>query len=292
MIPDLLSTHSIYGHPIMHMYTRTVYGAAAQTAANRNLTYIPPDHSTLNEKFSIQELAVLEAGEGHSITHFVIGNNGHRAAVGADGFAYTSANNHQPTDAACYGHLPFIIRPITDDLTIAERANYALRRQETHGGVDYFVYYAKKLDVSGATVILNKTNIDAGISTTVPFEPTTDNLNPTPLEPTAGTNIIESSGEFVSASSAVTILFDANDATELRNAALIIHGSEEYALISEIGFLTSVEHVVTEGAVTYTELVQASIAIFVSCYYQMVMQTNGFEFIADAGITEPLLIIG
>jgi 5-oxopent-3-ene-1,2,5-tricarboxylate decarboxylase/2-hydroxyhepta-2,4-diene-1,7-dioate isomerase len=46
------------------------------------------------------------------------------------------------------------MRPLTSDLSASERANYALRREETHNGTVYACYYLRRLDLSSVTPTL------------------------------------------------------------------------------------------------------------------------------------------
>lgn len=277
----------------MEQISRTVYGAAVQTAINMGIPYAPSQYASLNTLFGIATAATPDANTNYETKFLVIGNGGHYSVAGADGFPQMASYNHQPTDAGCYNHLPFVLRPIDADLTIAERAKYALRREETHGGLQYYAYYAKRLDYTANVVSMKKTTLDP--ASTVDFVPTNTNLNPTPPETLLGSvNLIQSSNEYVSGSSVITIEFTATDAAELRNVSQIIYGDEDHAVISEIGLVTGIDKVVTGalngGTVDYNEVIYAQIVVFIACYYNMVMQTDGFTTVADTGITEPLLI--
>lgn len=277
----------------MEQISRTVYGAAVQTALNLGITLTPAQYSMLNTLFAISAAATPDANTTYETKFMVIGNGGHYSITGADGFPTMAAYNHQPTDAACYNHLPFILRPVDADLSVADRAKYALRRAETHGGLDYYAYYAKRLDYSANTVNMKKTTLDP--ESTVDFVPTNTNLNPTPPEELLNSvNLIQSANEYVSGSSVITIVFSATDAAELRNVSQIIYGDENHAVISEIGLVTGIDKVVTGplngGTVDYNEVIYAQVALFIACYYNLVMQTDGFTTVADTGITEPLLI--
>lgn len=282
----------------MSTITRTIFGAGINSALQSGIAYVPQEKSTLNEKFSIATNEGPGPDDYYRTNYIVIGNRGHRSVTGADGIPYTTANQHKATDAACFGHIPFVLREISDDLSPTERERYALRRQEEHNGRQYFAYYAKRLNLSSATVNMQETSIgDDGTQTTQPFVPTNANLNPVPLSDTEQeSNVITASGNYVSASVPVTINFNAQDATELRNVARIIYGSEDYAIISEMAWVAGVERTVTgpgpgSSNINYRELVGAQVTTFVTTYYQLNMQNNGFTFTADVGVTEPLFAI-
>lgn len=279
---------------VTRIVTRTVYGAGMQTAQYMGKPYQVQENSTLNEKFGIQVNNLPSNDERHAVRYFCIGAGGHRVVTGADGVAYTTPNHHEAVDAACFKHMPFVLRETTDDLSQEQRAKYALRREETHNGRSYFAYYGKRLDLDTVEVNLQKTTVDGSNQTSEPFVPTASNLNPQPLSETADEdNVIEASGEYVSGSAVVTIDFNAADAEELRRVAQILYGDENYAVISEIALVGGVDRVVTgpgpgNNQINYTEVLAAQITTFIACYYQLNMQNNGFTFTADIGITEPL----
>lgn len=282
----------------MRNVTRTVYGAAMQTAMYIGKPYQVQASSTLNEKFGIQVNALPGNTDRHAVRYFCIGNGGHRAITGAEGLSYTTPNHHEATDATCFNHLPFVLREVTDDLSVEQRSKYALRREEQHNGRAYFAYYGKRLLLDSVEVNLQKTTVDGNNQTSEPFVPTSSNLNPEPMSGTdQETNVIEASGEYVSGSAVVTIDFSAGDAEELRNVALILYGDEKYAVISEMALVGGVDRVVTgpgpgNNTINYNEVIACQVTTFIASYYQLDMQNNGFTFTADVGVTEPLYAIG
>tara|TARA_B100000700_G_scaffold208593_1_gene229309 strand:- start:58971 stop:59828 length:858 start_codon:yes stop_codon:yes gene_type:complete len=278
----------------MRIVTRTVYGAAMSTAQYLRLPYTPKESSTLNEKFGIAANELPGEEDLYGVRYFAIGDGGHSAVTGADGKPYISPNNHAATDAACFNHVPFVLREISDDLTVEERKKYGLRKKETHGGREYFAYYLKRLDVENVRINMQKTVATDGSQTTQPFTPTSANLNPQPMSETdLESNVIQSSGEYVAANAVVTIDFNAADAEELRNVARIIYGAEHHAIISEIALVGAVDRTTTgpgpgNQTIQYREAIGTQVVTHITSYYQMNMQNNGFTFTADVGGTEPL----
>lgn len=281
----------------MRIITRTVFGAAMQTAQYLGKSYQVQENSTLNEKFGVQANTLPANDERHAVKFFCIGNGGHRAVTGADGLSYTTPNNHAATDAACFNHIPFVLREIANDLSIEQRAQYGLRRVETHNGRQYIAYYAKRLVLDNVNVNLQKTTVEGSNQTTNPFVPTSANLSPTPLGDDLGdSEVVTASGEYVSGSAVVTINFNSADADELREVARVLYGDEKYAVISEIALVGGVDRTVTGSAagssnINYLEVIAAQVTTFIATYYQLNMQNNGFTFTADVGIAEPLFVV-
>ena len=278
----------------METYRRTVYGAALQTAQVLGLPVDIPANTTLNEKLSIQSGAALGVNEVPRMQYISIGIGGHRGATGADGIALVESIQHSATDASSYKMLPFVMRPAASDLSAAEMERYALRRIETHNGVEYAVYYLRRIDMNGVIVELKKKTILNGIETVSDFVPNASNLSPVPPVTNPGSNTVD--GTYVYATAKVKIDLDTFDATEILNAASVLYGDENYAFISEIGFVTAVDRVVqTQGAGGTTfnmnEVIAAQIFCHVSAMQPMVNQRDGFTATYDVGIAEPLMVL-
>jgi hypothetical protein len=275
----------------MRIITRTVWGASLQTALLLGLSYETDENSTLNQKFNIRPELKLEGRLPH-VNYLCIGNGGHRMIAGADGIPYTSPINHRASDAALYNHLPFVVRPINEDLTIEQRERYALRRIETIRGEQYIVYYLKRMNLSNIATFLEHTVVEEGVLKKTPFNATNENLNPTPPDlPHAG--VITTDGSYLTSSAILTIQFEEFDVNELVNAALILYENEQYAAISEIGLCSGVDTVVnaseSAGAFNYREAIEVQIATHITGYYPVGYTNRGFELQIEAGATEPML---
>jgi hypothetical protein len=278
----------------MEPYRRTVYGAALQTSQVLGLPYVLPANTTLNEKLLIQESAVLNPNETPRMRYITIGIGGHRNSTGVDGIDLIESIQHSAADASSYRMLPFVMRALDNDLTAVEAVRYGLRRVESHGGLDYAVYYARRIDLSAVTIQLKKKTILNGTETISDFVPTASVLKPVPPVTSPGSNTVD--GEYVYATAQVRIVLDTFDATEILSAANILYGSERYAFISEFAFVTGVERVVQAAGANgstfnMNEIIGAQIFCHVSAMQPMFNQRDGFEATYDVGIAEPMMLI-
>jgi hypothetical protein len=275
----------------MRIVTRTLQGSACQTALLLGLPYALAENSTLNEKFNIESDATLN-NVVPWVQYFCIGDHGHRVITGADGIPYTSPINHRASDAALFNHLPFLLREADDDLTIDQRAPYALRKTILVNNVSYIAYYLKRIDVSRVAIELQHTSVVDGVATRTPFEYNNSNLNPTHPE-LPNTGVITTDGNYLTSSAIITVFLDEKDVEELVNVALILYGTEQRALISEIGLCSGIDRVVTvqgpTGPFNYREAIGVQIATHITGYYPVGYTNKGFELQIEAGATEPLL---
>jgi len=276
--------------------TRTVYGSRLQTLQYLGLPYTHWENTTLNEKFGIHA-GVIPANQAvPRARYFAIGNKGHRNQAGVDGQPYTSPIKHSATDAALYGHLPFVLRRATDDLDATQRARYGLRTFVSVGGVQYVAYYLRRLvftDVVPQALINTKKD---GVTTSVPFIPDGSNLNPSaPTIPNTG--VVTTDGTTVSVSTVLNMSFTENDVAEFMEAVKILYDNPYYGVISEIALVAGVDQTVPllqpggGSAGSYSEVLGATVTSFVSDNFPVAFANKGFDFNLDMGASEPLFVL-
>jgi hypothetical protein len=270
----------------------TIFASYLQTCNHMDVPFQVKEKSTLNEKLNIQATATLQPGEKPGLRYLVIGNGGHRAVSGANGFPLIDGIDHQADHAALYNQIPFVLRPLTDDLSPDMRANYALRTQITVEGINYIAYYAKRINMNGVTVKIKKTVVEDGVATTTDYQTSSANLNPVP-PPMSSNGAVSTSGEYLSTSAVLAVPFTENDVNELMNVARILYNDDRYAVISEFGFCTGVDKTIsistTSGQTNFKEAIACQIATFVTAHYEMIFNTKGFDFRIETGAVEPLL---
>lgn len=280
----------------MEAIVRTVYGANLQTAQLLGVPFQVVPNSTLNDKFNISNASVLNSTDMPRMQYVSIGNGGHRMKVtGNNTLQVPEPIQHRTTDAALYSHLPFVLRPIGNDLTASERERYALRRLETIAGEDYFAYYLRRMDLTGVAAQMEYKTVVADVTTATPFIPTAGNLSPTPPVVVTGGSV-STSGDYVTASAIVYFNLDAFDIAEILNACNIIYGSEDYAIISEIGLCSGVDKIVTAldslgTGFNFNEVIAAQIVSHISSFHALRFTSSGVNTLFDVGATEPLWLL-
>lgn len=279
----------------MEHTTRTVYGSYLQTCLKLNRPFVLQQYTTLNEKLGIQSGVAPAPGVYPSVKYFCIGNKGHQSQIGADGIGLTVAAQHRATDAALFNQLPFVLREIANDLTGTERANYALRREQTHNGQTYVAYYLRRIDMTGVEAEMQyRTNVNGNVVVT-PFVPTADNLSPTPVEiPAEGVGTV--AGDYVIVNSQVDISLSPWEVAELMNAAEIIYGDTSYAIISEIGLCSGVDKAVTVTPsvgvpFNFNEAIGVQITTHIAVMNMVKYSNNGVTRILSLGTNDPLFNI-
>lgn len=279
----------------MRIVTRTIWGAELQTAQLLKKSYTPRQSTTLNEKFNIVADALPQNDVWPTLKYMAVGVGGRQLAAGAEGIIKTTPIPHLPTHAAMYRQVPFVLRRTTQDLTAEQRANYALRREETHNGISYYAYYLRRIDLTNSGTSLFRTSKVNGVETTVPYVPNNSNLNPTvPELPSSGAVQTLTDGDYVSVSAMLTLSLTPFDVVELIEVAKVLFGSEDYAVISEIGLVTGIDRTVnvtgTGGVqISFNEAVHAQISTFISADNSLTNATDGLELLVDVGATESLL---
>lgn len=278
----------------MKILTRTCYGAELQACQLLNVPFVLTPSTTLNEKFGVQAGVAPAVGTLPDMQYYCIGNGGHANETGPDGFPYTTPLQHLSTDAALYRHLPFIMRPVGQDLDPTTMQKYALRTTITApNGSQYVAYYLKRIPMTGIEPTMTLNSTVNGVTSTQPFVPTSANLNPTP-PPVSSSGVVTTNGSYITSSAIISLDFDANDVAELINCCQILFNNELYAVISEIGLCSGQDKIVNvqasgqQPALSYNEAVAVQIATHVTTYYSIGSSNQGIDIDIQVGATEPL----
>lgn len=250
------------------------------------------EDTTLNQKFDIQAGALLPPGSRPALKFYTIGIGGHGYTMGPNSIPLSQVIDHSSGDAGLYRHLPFVLRPINDDLTAGERSRYCLRKIIEVDGTNYVAYYGKRLNMTGVIPKMTKRTIIDDQTVIEEYVYTEANLSPTPPE-IPNTGAVTTSNEYLATSAIIPMPFTEADVAELYNVAEIMFGDRRMAVISEFGFCTAVDADVSintpAGAVTFKETICAQISTIISGHYEMIYNSKGFDFNLEVGAVQPLL---
>lgn len=230
-----------------------------------------------------------------TMRYYAIGNGGHRLSVGANGITKPEPIQHRSTDAALYNHIPFVMRELLNDLPIAERNKYGLRRIETWGGRQYATYYLKRMTLANVVAAMEYIAVLNGVSTVTEFVPDSSNLNPVPPDLSAsGVNVV--TGDYVAATAKIGLVLSTADINELLSVATIIYGDDSYAIISEIALCSGVDKVVSSPSIgstviNFNEVIAAQVMSHINTFFPLKFSNNGTEILLDVGSTEPTLAL-
>ena len=275
----------------MQNITRTAYGSALQTTLFDGIPFDLIPFTTLNENFNVLSGQAPAAGVIPKATYFCIGNGGHQLATGTGGVALIEEVPHLATDAGLYSYLPFILRAINNDIPAGTQAAYALRKQITVAGQQYFAYYLKRIPTNASVIGLTLETVNNGTTTSVAFTPTAANLTPTPpVINNTGVNVLTS--QYVNVSATMPMVFTQQECTELLNAATILYGDPAYAIISEMGICSGVDYPITlSTGVTFIEAIAVQICSFINTMHVIQYTATGITGSYQVGSNDPLLVL-
>lgn len=272
--------------------TRTCYGGQLQTCLWLRRPYAILTNTTLNEKLDIQSGVYPANNVYPALGYMAIGNGGHKLALGADGLIGTDPQQQESTNASPFKMMPFVLREETNDLTTAQQANYALRREETWNGTRYYAYYLKRIDLSNVNPTLEYITVDGDTKTVTPWVPDSSVLNPVP-QALSSTGVNTTDGDYISVSAQVPVNFTADDMTELMNMSQVMFGDPKFAIVSEIALCQGTDKTVDSPApgnttIPFNEAIAVQVASFVPAFVVAQFSQTGFDMVLDCGTTEPL----
>jgi len=276
----------------METVVRTIYSSLLSTAKllNRPLTILP--NSTLNQKFNLHVNELPAINEYPVLGYIGIGNKGASYEVTSDSYVLTNPVPHLPRDASLYNFIPFVVRPINDDLSATERMRYRLRVPVTVGTTTYVAYYLRTLNISDLIPSVELRNVNGETITTSAFTPTLSDLSPTPPV-ISNNNLNTPSGDYLASTARVTFTLNQSDVNNIMDACALLYGDPRYAVINEIALCTGVDKVLqgTFGATisNYTDTIATQVAAFIYQYHALTVNTTKVEIEFDIGGSEALL---
>lgn len=281
----------------MESTQKTVYANYLQLTKHRNAKFDTHRFTTLNEKFGVNALEPVRDGIYPELSFITIGMGGHKD----DGSGNISEVYHSPKHASLYDHIPFIMRPIENDLADAEVANYRLRVVEVVNGTTYASYYAKRLPNITSPNLYNVKITRSGITATI-FIPDQLDLFPNPiLTPPDFTQVHE---DYIVATDGVSLVLTPAEVSEIINAIAIKKGAGVQPIISEIGICSGIDasfkrkYGSPEVETPYTDAHNLQINYFINVYYILNdlltnAQANNSQYAVEKylqiGTTEPVL---
>ena len=274
--------------PDITSYTRTLAGNYLQAVSTANVPFVLKPNSTLNEKFSVQSGVTVDEGTYPKMRYITIGNRGHSTVIGSDQAEYIKTLKHDPKDAACFNHIPWVLRELSDDLPAEKKARYCLRVLETHGQKQYIAYYGRRYDTTLAKSGLSTLITKDGQTSTKEFQYTAENLNPTPST-IDSEGLVLGSDESAVASVIMTINLDTFDMQEIYKASCIRSGMINSPIISEFAMVSGADKTVAaqEGGSTYSEVIAAQVNIFITTHIPVGFSTDGTTLTFEIGGSEP-----
>lgn len=267
----------------MENIIRTATGALLQTSQLIGVPYVVEPYTTLNEKLGVNTTDVLNLNDRPTLKYIGIGNGGHKASIGTDGYTKVIPVQHTPKHTGLYNQLPFLLRKLTDE-TMEERSKYRMRRVETHGGIQYAAYYLKEINY-GTTIpnleLRTVNNSETSIST---FVPEASDMNPIPPALVVG-YVLRASGDYIAAAAKVPFSLTLEEVNNFIEACVIIYGDASYATISEIALCSGSARMIN----AYNEAICVQVINFITCFYPMSFINDELNLLFDVGSVEPLL---
>lgn len=277
----------------METIVRSIYGSHLMTCKLLNRPFTVLDNSTLNKKFNVYPDEVPSTGEYADLKYIAIGNKGVDYEIGANNYILTKPTPHLPRHASLYNFIPFIVRPLTNDLSASERSNYRMRVINNIGGVDYAFYYLMVLPLNTVIPSVELRNVNDGVISSNTFTPDQSDLSPTPPV-ISNVDLNNPNGDYLVSTAKVNFSLDQLAVTEIMDACNLLYGDVRYAIISEIALCTGIDRTLTgtfgSATLPYTESVATQIAAFIHQYHALTSNTTGVNIEFDIGAVEPLLI--
>jgi hypothetical protein len=258
----------------MHRRTETLASIlqALAKATDTPYTVTAAQNSTLNEYFNVGKRTSVP-NKYPAVNYIALGIGGEYNEVGLLNKVITKPKVHQLTNAAAFEHIPFLLVPLANDLSADARANYRMRVIETYDGTQYAAYYVKPFIMDATTTTNIVTISNKNITSTVEYNPITDNSRQTPIPvitPNVNSTVDIIVGKNLIVQSTYKVHLSETDIQNIIDACIIKFGDAAYAKISEIMTVSGYDEPNTsDDGITYTELRCAEITTISNTAYEL-----------------------
>lgn len=273
----------------MDKSVRTAIGAKLQTAQKLNRPYVFEANSIMNQQLNILPNEVPDTTPWCQYVAIGIGGMTTRQPNGSP-IEFVPIP-HDPRHTGMYRQIPFVIRPVTDDLQTNERSRFRLRRVRSVNGVDHAEYFLRRIDFTQTAVDLEYRQIVDGQVVTNIWHPIPDDQYPAPIQVNPG-QVLITGDDYVSSSAKNTLAFSNWDMLELLNVGRVLFQSEAAITVTELAICSGLDFPTVgnfNGAnLAYNESIGVQITDFISTFIPVQFQQAGASVNLDIGSTEPL----
>ncbi len=264
---------------------RTIYGLEVNTANLAGKPYTPKPNTTLNEKYNILPNELPGADTNYSIKYLAIGIGGSNAGSAANGYNFSQ---HSSVDAALFDQIPFIMRPVANDLPASEQNKYRLKVGISINGVAYNQYFLRAIpstDIVTGTYKISPVASANGKLISMDFN-NSIYLSPTPL---SNNRTYGSGSEYVTSTCKLRFHLTPTDINEINNCITLLHGTGITKNITEIGVCGGLDKTVNG----ILESIHTQIYFHIGVNIDLQLSYDpiiGFLRAVELGSTEPIYI--
>lgn len=256
----------------------TIYWLDVLLSMSIKKEHIYHSNTTLNEYLSINTEEVTDSDVYPHLQYYAIGIGGE--AIITDGeFRY---NDHSGTDAILRNMIPFVIKPIDQDLTEVESAKYRFRKEIVIGGVSYIAYYLKVIETIKARDNFLKISTDENNKSSLSIFNTKDEklLSPTAIDKKT---IIENNKTSTFVTKMIQFLFSLSisELEELSNVFTLLGKTETH--ITEIAICSGIDK---------TEACKVQVAYFAEANINLaskILTESPLNIYLEVGSSEPYI---
>lgn len=265
-----------------------------------SITGVTPEikrYTQMNERLDIEANARLGADEPVRLGVLVIGSGGHTCAPGSNGRPRIAPRNHTAENLSTFDPVPFVLRPVEDDLSVSERNKYCLRKEIEVSGKLYFAYYGLRLNITkdNFKVTTLKVTTENGVEEEVAYETDSNNIFPEPVDLPVNGAVVASDVQ-IRVTAPITIHLDFNTVSEFVQACKILNdGDETTAVISEMALCTGANRVVpvngTDGTIQFRESIATQVYCHAADMLALYYNKKEANITIDLGAQIPLISV-
>lgn len=265
-----------------------------------SITGIQPEferYTTVNEALDVMPQVYPTAAERVKLGVLIVGTGGHTCGPGTNGKPRIMPRNHTAENLSLFEPSPLALRPAEDDLSLADRNRYCLRKEMEVNGRPHFAYFGFRLNITRENFnpVPMRVTKENGVEEEDLYVPDSNNIFPEPTELPVDQAVIASNVQ-MRVSAPVNLHLDYNVVHEFVEACKILNdGDETTAVISEMAICTGADRVIpvngTEGSIQFNESIGTQVYCHSAEMLALYYNKKEANITLDLGAQIPLISI-
>jgi len=258
-----------------------------------------PQNSTLNEFYKLMTARIPDPKARPTLKYMALGYKGHRVENDGEIDDVVPVGKRQTT-SGMFSEVPWVLRPLDNDLSDEQRKNYRFRTQVKINGRDYWAYYLRVLDMRTIATSDVETIRENGVPRMGDFVYTDAELHPVPAtlpdyDYDDDDTVEMPDGRYVESGVDLQIVWNDFDVQEYLNVISIMRGNPNRAVISEIALCSGLDVPETGKSATgspfsYTEAIGVQALYHISMYANLAQTNENLALTVRIGQPAPFFL--
>lgn len=258
-----------------------------------------PQNSTLNEFYKLMTNRIPDPKARPVLKYMALGYKGHKSINDGEIDDVVPVGKRQTT-SGMFSEVPWVLRPLDNDLSDEQRKNYRFRTQVNINGRNYWAYYLKVMDMRTVQTTDIETIRENGVPRMDDFVYKDSDLHPVPavlpeFDFDDDDTVELPDGRYVESGADLVIAWNDFDVQEYLNVISIMRGNPNRSVISEIALCSGLDVPETGQSASgspfsYTEAIGVQALYHISMFANLAQTNENLALTVRVGQPAPFFL--